>query len=314
MNETGEKETDSQRAFCQAPLPGEFALFGKEIYRKALKNGTISVTMLPSFIGKRVTAMEKTILLTQGSLEIPCKLSVPEDGDVRRIVLGVHGLGGSTMDEIQVGIAEEMELFYSATLRFDFPAHGESPLNSEFFTLPNCLESLLAVARYGREQFPEVEDLCIFATGFGAYVTLVALDDLLDMGQVKLVVQTPSVMMHETLLAMKNLTEPTLKAMGSTSFARLRRPLTISYQFYKDMRDNIVLNSYPIPMLILHGEEDAYINMEYIRQFRRINEESKLVIIPGASHRFLEDGAWDMVLDLTRDWFEFEQVLCCDWE
>ncbi len=44
------------------------------------------------------------------------------------------------------------------------------------------------------------------------------------------------------------------------------------------------------------------------------NPSSKLVILPGVSHRFLEDGAWDMVLDLTRDWFEFEQVLCCDWE
>lgn len=258
--------------------------------------------------------MEKTLLLSHGSLEVPCRLSVPEDGDVRRIVLGVHGLGGSTQDEIQVGIAEEMELFCSATLRFDFPAHGESPLDSGYLTLRNCQESLLAVARYGREQFPEVEDLCIFATGFGAYVTLTALEDLLDMGRVKLVVQTPSVMMHETLLAMKHMTEPTLKAMGSASFTRLQRPFTVTYQFYKDLRENIALNSYPIPMLILHGEEDAYINMESIQHFRRINEDAKLVIIPGASHRFLEDGAWDMVLDLTRDWFEFEQVLCCDWE
>ena len=40
---------------------------------------------------------------------------------------------------------------------------------------------------------------------------------------------------------------------------------------------------------------------------------TKLVIIPGASHRFLEEGAWDMVLDLTRDWFEFEQVLVTEW-
>jgi len=47
---------------------------------------------------------------------------------------------------------------------------------------------------------------------------------------------------------------------------------------------------------------------------RRLNENAKLVIIPGASHRFLEEGAWDMVLDLTRDWFEFEQVLVTDWE
>ena len=62
------------------------------------------------------------------------------------------------------------------------------------------------------------------------------------------------------------------------------------------------------------GEADHVIQEEDIRQFRRINERSKLVYIPGATHRFLEEGAWDMVLDLTRDWFEFEQVLVSDWE
>jgi hypothetical protein len=36
------------------------------------------------------------------------------------------------------------------------------------------------------------------------------------------------------------------------------------------------------------------------------------VVIPGASHRFEEPGAWDMVLDLTRDWFSFGQVLLAE--
>ena len=67
-------------------------------------------------------------------------------------------------------------------------------------------------------------------------------------------------------------------------------------------------------MLILHGEADDYIRMEDIRHFRRINEHSKLVTIPGTSHRFLEEGAWDMVLDLTREWCEFETVTLADWE
>jgi pimeloyl-ACP methyl ester carboxylesterase len=67
-------------------------------------------------------------------------------------------------------------------------------------------------------------------------------------------------------------------------------------------------------MLILHGEFDNYIPRAHIQNLRRLNENAKLVIIPGASHRFLEDGAWDMVLDLTRDWFEFQQVLVTDWE
>ena len=69
------------------------------------------------------------------------------------------------------------------------------------------------------------------------------------------------------------------------------------------------MNAYPIPMLILHSDADEYIRMSDIQQFHRLNEGSQLVIIPGIGHRFREDGAWDMVLDLTRDWFEFEQVL-----
>lgn len=70
----------------------------------------------------------------------------------------------------------------------------------------------------------------------------------------------------------------------------------------------------PVPILILHGAFDDYIPMEYVQHLRRLNEDSKLVIIPGASHHFQEEGALDMVLDLTRDWFEFQQVLVADWE
>ena len=258
--------------------------------------------------------MEKSFLLTHGDLPIPCRLLAPEEGEPRRLVLGVHGFGGCTGDAIQRSIAEEMEMFYAAVLRFDFPAHGESPLDSESLTLDNCRNSLLTAARWLRQQYPGVEDLCIFATGFGAYITLLVLEELVAMpGRVKLVVQTPAVLMHETMLAMKEMSEPTLAAMGKVSY-RADRPFYATYEFYREIRDNVVLNTQPIPMLILHGEEDSYIRKEHILNFRRINEDSKLVIIPGTSHRFLEEGAWDMVLDLTRDWFEFEQVLCCDWE
>ena len=255
--------------------------------------------------------MEKTFLLSHGEQNTPCKLSVPDSGQIRRIVLGVHGLGGSTEDAIQVGISEEMEIFSSATLRFDFPSHGENSSND--FTLTSCQDALLSVARYAREQFPEVEDLCIFATGYGAYVTLSCLQELLEMpGKIKLVVQTPSVVMHQTLLAMMKLSQETLRTMDRYVL-RAPRPIDITYRFYEELRNNIVLTTYPIPMLILHGEDDDFIKMDHIAQFHRINEKSKLVIVPGTSHRFLEEGAWDMVLDLTRDWFEFEQVLLSDW-
>lgn len=54
--------------------------------------------------------MVKSLLLSQWNLRIPCKVSEPEDGVIQRVVLGVHGLGGSAMDDIQTSLAEEMNL------------------------------------------------------------------------------------------------------------------------------------------------------------------------------------------------------------
>ena len=256
--------------------------------------------------------MEKSFLLSGGDQRTPCTLTVPDGMPVQRIVLGVHGIGGSSSDAIQTGITEEMSMFSAAAVRFDFPCHGENP--SDSLTVRGCVDTLLTVARWARSQFPHVEDLCIFATGFGAYITLVALEELTAMpGRIKLVVQTPSVMMHETLLAMRRTTKEELQNAQTLTF-NTPRPFDITYSLYEEMASNIVMVSQPIPMLILHGEEDDFIRMEHIQNFRRLNEDSKLVIIPGTSHRFLEDGAWDMVLDLTRDWFAFEQVLLCDWQ
>ena len=258
--------------------------------------------------------MEQNLILNDGDLQVACTLTEPDFGEIRRIVLGVHGIGGSATDAIQEGIAEEMALFYAVTLRFDFPAHGASPMDSTALTLENCKNSLLAVARFAREKYPQVEDLCIFATGFGAYVTLLCLDALVELpGRVKLVIQTPSVRMDQTILAMKGVTEQTLRAVDAVTFGA-ERPFDVTYGFYKELRAHPALAEYPIPMLILQGEEDSFIPMSQIQQLHEWNEDSKLVIIPGASHRFLEPGAWDMVLDLTRDWFEFEQVLLSDWE
>lgn len=257
--------------------------------------------------------MEKSFLLEEGELKIPIKITAPENGAPRRVVLGVHGLGGSTEDMIQQSIAEEMGFFSAAMVRFDMPCHGASPMTGEDFRLCNCVGALLAAARLAKETFPDTQGLCIFATGFGAYVTLTALEELMELEEdIRLVVQTPSVVMHQTLLNMLRLNRETLRSMG-THILPAPRPLTITYDLYEELRQNVVLGPQPVPMLILHGEYDRYISMDHIQNFRRVNDGAKLVIIPGASHRFLEEGAWDMVLDLTRDWFEFEQVLVTDW-
>ncbi len=253
--------------------------------------------------------MEKRFVLDREGRRTPCVLLEPDFGTPQRVVLGVHGLGGSMMDDIQQNLADEMSLFGGVALRFDFPAHGDNPDGK--LSLRGCLDALLDVAAFARERYPELPELCIFATGFGAYVTLNAMPRLRAMGRVKLVIQTPSFRMDETILRMKGMTAVTLEALGSTRLGR-SRPMEITYAFYEELRSNPARMICPQPVLVLQGEADDYIPMEDIQLFRSTNELSRLVIVPGATHRFLEPGAWDMVLDLTRDWFEFEQVLLED--
>ena len=252
--------------------------------------------------------MEKFFTISNGGRNTPCILREPDTGRPRRVVIGVHGIGGCKEDPIQESIAEEMELFGAAVLRFDLPAHGEN--EEEILSLHGCVDTLLDVADYAAERYPDLKDLCIFATVFGAFVTLTALQDLIELPfQVKLVIQTPSLRMDQTVLNLTRVSTVTLEAMEMVLFKTSRRSIGFFYSFYEECRDNPAFAAYPIPMLILHGQYDDYVPMSDIQLLRDLNDHSKLVIIPGASHQFLEPGAWDMVLDLTRDWFEFERVL-----
>lgn len=71
--------------------------------------------------------METSFVLSNGNLQVPCILTEPQQGSIRRIILGVHGLGGSSTDAIQAGIAEEMELLMPPLCVSTFLPMGEIP-------------------------------------------------------------------------------------------------------------------------------------------------------------------------------------------
>ena len=256
--------------------------------------------------------MERYFSLSQGPLRIPCKIYEPDFGAPQRCILGVHGFGGSKDTEILTALSEELSIFGAASVCFDFPAHGDSPLDSDDLTLDHCIETLLQTAQWTHNRYPDV-DFCIYATGFGAYVTLIALERIkATVGRVRLVLHTPNLRMSETLLGMVRMSEEQLREAGRRTLPA-QRQFDVTYEFYQQVRQHTALTTYDCPMLLLHAEKDDLLPIADMYNFRRINEGCKLVIVPGADHQFHTPGAWDMVVDLTRDWFAFEQVLLCDW-
>ena len=245
--------------------------------------------------------METKFVLSRGELETPCILREPDNGMPVRVVLGVHGFGGSMHDTLLESIAEEMSLFGAAVLRFDLPAHGENL--EDVMSLDNCVQTLLDAAEYACEKYPQVEDLCIFASDFGAFVTLSAMQELQEFPhRVRLVIQEPCVQMDQTVLDLAQVSLVTLEAM-EWAVVPGERPIGITYSFFEELRDCSALASYPIPFLILRGDCGCGSDLADIQLLRSLNDRSRLVVIPGGP------ASLDVVLDLTRDWFDFEQVL-----
>lgn len=258
--------------------------------------------------------MERTVLLTPGELQIPCKIYEPDYGSVTRVVIGVHGFCGHKNNAVLRAVADEMVMYGTATVCFDFPAHGESPMSDRALSLRNCVDVLCAVASWVTEQYSGTQS-CIFASGFGAFVTVLAQEELAEiLGTVRLVLQTPDFRMADSLLAMKQMTEEAFRKAGRVTIGRVDdRRIEVPFSFYEELRMAISYMDFDMPMLLIHGECDEIVKLKDVEHFRRINEKAQLVIIPGADHQFRGEGQWDMVVDLTRDWFLCEEVLLCEY-
>ena len=258
--------------------------------------------------------MERRFILKENELQIPCVLTEPDHCEPSRCIIGIHGFCGHKDNSVLADLAEEMGIFGTAMVRFDFPAHGDSPATTWGLSLERCVDALLAVANWVQQKYPDVE-VGIFAVGYGAFVSLVVMDELKGMfDRMKLVLLSPDLHMAQTLLNLSKQTEESFHKLGRIIMgSATKRPVEVSYSFYKEVQDQMVYQNYHLPMLLMRAEKDKLIPMSYLEPFCRFNPRSKLVMIPGADYQFRGEGQWDMVVDLTRDWFECEQVLLCDW-
>ena len=121
--------------------------------------------------------MERSFVLTDHGLQIPCVLTEPEHCAPNRCIIAVHGFCGSKDNDVLVDLADEMSIFGSAVVRFDFPAHGDSPVTTWSLSLEKCVDALMAVANWVQNQYPDKE-VGIFAVGFGAFGSLVVMEEL----------------------------------------------------------------------------------------------------------------------------------------
>lgn len=238
----------------------------------------------------------KNFVLTTERYPIPCK-SFFSEGKVKKIVIGVHGFAGDKDSSVLYTLAEHLVKNEGALICFDFPSHGKSEALDSSLRVENCMQDLLDVAEYARENYPQKE-YGIFATSFGGYITLLCSAKLKDF---KKVLRAPAVTMAKSFI------EKIIPVSKDEFFEQkgalcgFDRKMFVSSLFYNDLLKYKV--QFPEEeILIIHGTEDEIIPYEAIRKFASDNAKIKLVTVYGADHRFKKEGELEQIIENTMNW------------
>ena len=234
----------------------------------------------------------------QREYKIICKIFRPEKANIKSVVIGVHGFAGDKESSMLNRLAETIVESGSILICFDFPSHGESPVNESELTVENCKKDLLAVAKYVNTKYPNTQK-SIFATSFGGYISLLCYDMLSDF---KFVLRAPAITMPSLLL--NNVLKISADAFKTQGFVDcgFERKIRLPYSFYTELQEqeDLLNKDYQRPIHIFYGDMDDIVPPEIILAFSNKHKSTEVFLIKGADHRFKNPGEIDTIVSTTK--------------
>ena len=247
--------------------------------------------------------MKKESIQGKNGYNIPCINNFNKDN--KKVVIISHGLGSSKESPTARAISSAVTDLGIGTIRFDFPAHGESPVDGEYFRIENCLDDLVTVESYVHAQVPDAE-ISYFSSSFGAYINLIYLSTRHHFGAKSFLrcaaVDLPGIFRKETTPKI----EEQLNTQGYTIIDKnYHRPLRITKQFCEDLENYDLFKMYKpsnTELLMIHGDKDETASILDARQFSK-QFGVKLIEVKGADHQFKTPGAMKQVIETAKQFF-----------
>lgn len=231
---------------------------------------------------------------------IPCRQFLPPLPP-HRVVLGVHGFAGDKDSSVLTALGEALCARGDALVCFDLPAHGASTAPDDHLRLAQCQGDLLTVAHYVRTAWPQAK-YGLFATSFGALVTLLCRDGLADF---QTVLRAPAITMAQTFPeVILPCTREEYQRTGG-AWCGFERKMFVPWAFYTDLLA-AELPAPNRPALVIHGTADDLIPFEAVEQWAHQHPNLHLHPIPGADHRFKGAGELETIVALALDWFGYQ--------
>lgn len=241
--------------------------------------------------------------ITDDGIRLNAKLDMPErHGEKCPLVIVIHGFTGHMEERHIVAVSQALNGIGYATLRVDMYGHGNSEGKFENHTLFKWLTNALTVIDYARS-LDFVTDLYLCGHSQGGMTVMLAAAMKHDVIK-GLIPLSPAWMIPElarkgTLLGLDFDPEQIpdmLQAWGD-------RKLNGNYaRVAQTIRVEEAIDRYTGPVLIVHGDKDEAVPVEYgIRAAERYRD-CKLVLIPGDTHCY--DYHLDQVLEAVTEWMK----------
>ncbi len=227
---------------------------------------------------------------------IPIKEYKPNKID--KVIIACHGFGGDKESSAIELLAQKLINENILVIAFDFPAHGESSAKGEDYLVKNCINDLITVEEYVAEKYPQ-KPIGIFATSFGAYVTLLKINQYSN-NYFSIVLRAPAICMDEIFensIIREDISD--FKKRGYTILG-YEKEIRVSYKFYEELKNNKLFEIYNKneELLIIQGTEDNMAPIDdSIRFIKEKNTKGKIEKIIGADHRMKKEGELEKAIN-----------------
>ena len=243
--------------------------------------------------------------ITDDGIRLNAKLDMPEGhGGKCPLVIVIHGFTGHMEERHIIAVSETLNSIGFATLRVDMYGHGNSEGKFENHTLYKWLTNALTVIDYARS-LDFVTDLYLCGHSQGGMTVMLA--GAMKHDVVKgLIPLSPAWMIPEharkgTLLGQDF--DPDHIPEMLHGYGEKSQSLGGNYvRVAQTIHVEDAIDRFDGPVLIVHGDEDEAVPVEYGVKAAERYKDCKLVLIPGDTHCY--DHHLDQVLDAVKEWMQ----------
>lgn len=233
----------------------------------------------------------RTKIKSRAGYDIPLRYSIK--GDEGKALVMAHGFTSSKESPTVTMMIQKLPAENVGVMSFDFPAHGESPVDGKKLRLRNCISDLNTVVEFTRSKAPYA-DIIIFGSSFGAYVTLLYITEVNIEEEEKTAANGSGIraFLRSAAVNMSEIFD------GEEGGSYRYSDMIVTRDFISELRSNDLFKKFvrgDADLKMIHGTEDEVIDYKKAEAFAE-GEGIELIAIKNGDHRLSIPGAPERVL------------------